>query len=354
MVVAVTAAIVMLWLVMPSEPTRSEALAQVSRWTYQLQDFASTMQRVARSDSDMLVIDYAIDDGDGLKPLKRETVEALKRKPDGSRRLVIAYFSVGEAEEYRPYWRVDWNSSPPDWIIAENCRWPKNHLVKFWDKGWRDIIFAGETAYLKAIQDAGFDGVYLDRVDVYADIADRFPEARQRMISFVKDLAAIARARDPDFLVVVQNAEELLDDASYRHVISAVAKEDLLHGVNETGKRNPPAMIEGSTRLLDQLRDDGKPVFAVEYLTNAEAIAHASSELSELDYIGVFPPRALDGSDPVKAKINSSEAAASDQPVTPETGTPEYASARCDGVWKREGNSDSARSSRDLPPAARE
>ena len=306
----------------------------------------------------MLVIDYAADGDDdehdsgkggevggGLKPLKRATVEKLKRKPDASRRLVIAYFSVGEAEEYRPYWRQSWRDDPPPWIIAENCRWPKNHLVKFWERGWRDIVFAGANSYLEAIQDAGFDGVYLDRVDVYADIADRFPQARERMISFVQDLASAARARDPGFLVIAQNAEELLDDNGYRATIDAVAKEDLLYGVDKSGQRNANDMVEDTTRLLDLLKDDGKPVFAVEYLTSADAIEKARSELEELGYVGVFPTRALDGTDPVAGATKEPAQATSkaehndwDTPETQahETGTPEYAVANnCDGVWKR-------------------
>lgn len=128
----------------------------------------------------MLVIDYAIDRSEGLKPLSRAALERLKRKPDGSQRLVIAYFSVGEAEEYRPHWQASWVASPPRWIIAENYRWPKNHLVKFWNHGWRDIIFAGADSYLAAIQDAVFDGAYLDRVDVYTAIADRYDGAHGR------------------------------------------------------------------------------------------------------------------------------------------------------------------------------
>lgn len=335
LILSVTAAAVALWLVRLPGDSRRARLALVEHWTYQLQDFAAAMGRVTRSDSDMLVIDYAVDSGDGLKPLTRAKVDKLKRKPDGGRRLVIAYFSIGEAEEYRPYWHAAWRDAPPDWIVAENCRWPKNYLVKFWDSGWRDIVFEGAHSYLEAIQDAGFDGVYLDRVDVYADIADRFPKSRQRMISFVKDLASSARARDPGFLVIVQNAEELLDDATYRAAIDGVAKEDLLYGVTDTGKRNPKSMVTETTRLLDTLKEDGKPVFAVEYLTSADAIAQAKSELEDLDYVGVFPSRALDGSDPAKVHASSSAAAEREEAEEPDTGTPEYAAANCDGVWKR-------------------
>lgn len=332
---AVTTAAVVLWLVMPAADTRKARLGLVDSWTYQLQNLAQSRAAIAKSDSDMLVIDYAIDRGDGLKPLGRKFVEHLKRKPDGDKRLVIAYFSVGEAEEYRPYWQAAWQEAPPDWIIAENCRWPKNHLVRFWDEGWRDIIFSGADSYLKAIQDAGFDGVYLDRVDVYADIADRHPGARAHMVAFVKDLAQRARQRDPGFLIIVQNAEELLADEAYRATIDAVAKEDLLYGVNGTGKRNPDAMVKGSVEMLDLLRAEDKPIFAVEYLQSADAIASAGKELRAKGYIGVFPTRALDGAAPVASREAAVGDGAAVTPSEAETGTPEYAQAKCDGVWKR-------------------
>ena len=45
---------------------------------------------------------------------------------------------------------------------------------------------------------------------------------------------AYAKQRNAGFQIVVQNAEELLEEAAYLRVIDAVAKEDLLHGVDHT------------------------------------------------------------------------------------------------------------------------
>ena len=50
------------------------------------------------------------------------------------------------------------------------------------------------------------------------------------MIAFVQALAARARALKPGFLIVPQNAEELLTDQAYRAVIDGLGKEDLLFG----------------------------------------------------------------------------------------------------------------------------
>lgn len=72
---AVTTAAVVLWLAMPAADTRKARLGQVESWTYQLQNLAPSRAAIADSNSDMLVIDYAIDRGEGLKPLGRKFVE---------------------------------------------------------------------------------------------------------------------------------------------------------------------------------------------------------------------------------------------------------------------------------------
>jgi cysteinyl-tRNA synthetase len=90
-------------------------------------------------------------------------VTSPRVKADGGARLVLCYLSVGEAETYRFYWRSEWETAPPDWHLGENPQWPDNYAVRYWDPDWQGIVFA----YLERILDAGFDGVYLDRVDAY-------------------------------------------------------------------------------------------------------------------------------------------------------------------------------------------
>jgi endo-alpha-1,4-polygalactosaminidase (GH114 family) len=86
-------------------------------------------------------------------------------------------------------------------------------------------------------------------------------------IAFVRDLAAAALACDPGFLVIVQNAQELLHEVAYRAAIDVVAKEDLLFGATGTDERNADAMVAASQAQLDLLKRVGKPVSAVEYVT---------------------------------------------------------------------------------------
>jgi cysteinyl-tRNA synthetase len=120
------------------------------------ESFIKTLENL---DYDLLIIDA---DHMG-KALSRSQVERLKKKKNGSRRLVVAYFSIGEAENYRRYWKKQWNKTLPEWIEKENPNWRGNYIVKYWDPDWKKI----SRDYQKKIDSAGFDGYFLDTVDTY-------------------------------------------------------------------------------------------------------------------------------------------------------------------------------------------
>lgn len=113
---------------------------------------------------DVVLID-AFDMNDDM--LSASNISEMKRKKNGGKRLVISYMSIGEAEDYRYYWKSDWENNAPSWLDAENPDWPGNYKVKYWEKEWQDIIFGNNDSYLKKILDAGFDGVYLDIIEAF-------------------------------------------------------------------------------------------------------------------------------------------------------------------------------------------
>lgn len=73
----------------------------------------------------------------------------LKSKPNNASRLVIAYMSIGEAEDYRWYWNADWGKNPPVWLEKENPNWKGNYEVRYWNKEWQSIICDAEDSYLE-------------------------------------------------------------------------------------------------------------------------------------------------------------------------------------------------------------
>lgn len=277
-------------------------LLEARSWYYHLSDI--DVDRIAADRSDLVVIDYAR--GDGLIPLTKEEVARIKTRPDGSQRLAVSYISIGEAESYRFYWKSEWEKDKPPWHVAENCAWPRNHMVRYWHDGWKDIIYQAGGSYIQRIVDAGFDGVYLDRIDVFDNLQAERSSARKDMVAFVAALAAKGRALKPGFLVIAQNAESLLSDRNYRNVIDGLGKEDLLYGGHGTNVRNPRLESWSNIRLINKLRWDWKPVFAVEYLSLPALMDSARAELTGQGMVPAFAHRTLDGRDPTLERPPSS------------------------------------------------
>lgn len=255
------------------------ALSEARSWGYQLQMVDPDL--VADSSYDLMVIDYARD-GSAERVFSRSEVMAMKRKPDGGERIVLAYLSIGEAEDYRFYWNRSWQASPPGWLGDENPDWPGNYAVRYWDSGWQSLILGGEESYLDQIIAAGFDGVYLDRIDAFdvADPAVSRASRMQLMVDFVSTIAAYARSARPGFLLVGQNAEELLNYADYAAAIDGVGKEDLFFGLDGDGTLNSKGELRASLTPLQRFLASGKPVFLIEYLDTAEAraLAHKNAD----------------------------------------------------------------------------
>lgn len=157
----------------PSEPWNADgddvsSLSDAGNFLYLINDqgFASPDEFVAvldATDYDMFVIDLFCC-GDQLTSGQ---VGLLKTKPGGGSRLVLCYVSIGEAEDYRWYWDPGWETDPPPWLGPENPDWPGNYLVEYWNPGWQDIIYGSDSSYVGRVLSAGFDGVYLDKVDSF-------------------------------------------------------------------------------------------------------------------------------------------------------------------------------------------
>ena len=268
-------------------------LSAVRTWHYHLTSL--DIDSVAKADADLIVTEYS----PNIAPHRAwrpDEVARMQVAPDGRRRIVLSYFLIGEAESYRFYWRPEWTGDKvPAWYVAENCAWPRNYMVRFWHDGWKDIIFRSADSFLSRIVAAGFDGVYLDRIDVFWELIKERPTARDDMIRFVTEIVETGRRLKPGFLVVAQNAEDLLVEPRYRDAIDGLGKEDLLYGGSGTNTRNPEAEIQRSLQHIRRLMRDRKPVFAVEYVTELALGEVAGAELQRLGMVPTVAHRSLDG-----------------------------------------------------------
>ena len=294
-------------LVAIATPVSADTIVQgvkINSWGYQLQNDDPMI--IANSPYDVVVMDFQRDPAVG-GPFTPAELALMKKKPDGSRRFVIAYISIGEAENYRYYWGDRaWgdarNRTPL--IEKENPEWPANFTVKFWEQEWQNLILNDADSYINRIMDAGFDGIYLDKIDIADDYAGKTPPgtiSSDLMIQFVRKISIVTKLRNKNFLTIAQNAEGLLDDDDYRAAVDGIGKESVIYNEGLFDARNPykdpvrndTPSIKETNRLLGKLRADGKLVMVVEYVNKPALIAKAAAELEKVGFIPYFGPRDL-------------------------------------------------------------
>ena len=207
----------------------------VFNWGYQLQGDNFAVPQLAAAAHDLLVIDYSLD-GRLDEAFTAQEVADMAGGPGGPK-VMVSYISIGEVEDFRSHWDPGWTANgrangadtalAPHWLGPTNPDWPESRKVRYWEAGWQEVIFNdSHTGWLDTIVAQGFDAAYLDIVDAYyfwaveATPAERLPgdpafgdekDAAQRMIDFVVAMTAHARETNPDFFVILQNGDFIID-----------------------------------------------------------------------------------------------------------------------------------------------
>ena len=143
------------------------AMSDVRNYLYLINPskFASRqafVDAISATNYDLVVMDLFFNDATSFTNAE---IDAMRQKANGGRRLLVSYMSIGEAEDYRYYWNRDWKTGDPEWLRKENSKWKGNYKVWYWASEWKSILFGDSQSYLSKIQDAGFDGVFLDIID---------------------------------------------------------------------------------------------------------------------------------------------------------------------------------------------
>jgi len=286
---------VALLLVCAPASAQRDRLKEVRRWGYQLQ---GTMPHPSAS-LDCLVVDGEGFDKSGALAAE---VRRLKQRAGKPNRIVLAYLSIGEAEDYRSYWKPEWHKNPPAFLAAENKQWKGNFKVRYWDPAWQAIVLDA----LDKIVAAGFDGVYLDIIDAYEYFGPGGPHPERKsaaddMSRFVLRLAQHARVERSaaGFLVVPQNGATIIDELpdagarAYLDAVDAIGAEDtFFFGAHK--EDNPERPQKEVLAALARFRDAGKTVLAVEYLTDRKKIARFLELARTHRFVPAIARRSLD------------------------------------------------------------
>ena len=317
----------------PTGAAEPLSLSEVRYWAYQIQDLnqPGAVDKLANSHYDMLVLeptrtDWSSDDRDFDT---KEMVSQLRdsKASDGvHRKLIIAYIDIGEAENWRWYWSwsEEWTPGEPrpaDWpyyILAHDPDgWEGCFPVAYWDEQWKDIVIHGinqasspyrdyNSVIDEVIKD-GFDGIYLDWVEgfendvVIAEAQRQGKDSAVEMIEFIKEMRDYATLRNPDFVIIQQNAAALCEGHSELFsVIDAISQEAIWYDGYAFDDWNAPdgydiandlSLTDYYLEYLDQYLESGIPVFNCEYALEYAGEAYIKS--SDKDYIPYCTRRSL-------------------------------------------------------------
>ncbi len=288
----------------------ADSLLTPKSFTYILQaDAISTekavvVQQLAKSERDWLILDSAFN---GESDWTSEDLKTIRQaRPE---RKILAYLSIGEAEDYRAYWQENWDSdgdgepdkAAPSWLLQENSEWTGNYKVRYWHKDWQTLI----TNRIASIMQQGFDGLYLDIVDAYEffehdtktnEWVDNKvnPETnntyRQDMLVWVKQVAEQTHKLNSNALIVPQNATALLADTSYVNSINAIGVEDLF---TDDNAKQEPATTEDNLTDLQTMLAAHKPVLVIEYADDKALQQYAKQQALDKGLLMLFTDREL-------------------------------------------------------------
>lgn len=317
----------------PSPPSRGKSedtmatrvrLADVRSWAYQIQDLAEpgSIEALEASPYDVLVLEPTSTDWSTTATKTFDTrrmverLEGSRASDAGHTKLVLAYVDIGQAESWRWYWT--WPQTQalaetywPSFLLGTDPDgWAGCWIVAYWSAEWRRILLGEGAAppadgswssVIDEVIDDGFDGIYMDWVEAYSDARVLAAAKLQgvdpatEMIRLIRDLRDYARARKPEFVVVQQNAADLLDGhPELLDVIDGIAQENTWFAGQADSAWDDPsgadvaqssAVTAEMVRSLEPFHRGGKQVFTVDYaVTHADAVYDASSAQGYVPY----------------------------------------------------------------------
>jgi cysteinyl-tRNA synthetase, unknown class len=284
----------------PDAAERRSLVSNIKTWSFETTQADPVTNRSGLGD--LVVIDQSAITHE-RRSSERKAVAALQSKPNGTRRLVLGYLSLTEAEQRRHYWQSEWQATGiekrPPWLLEENPQRRGNWRVNVANVGWHATLFGTEDSLVDRMLAAGFDGVYLDagsmleQID-WTDVTHDRSETEWQLSELVARIATYARLQHPRFIVMLDDAESIVGRTPVASAIDIAAKQDLLFGRQGTGRANRQADIEATVKGLSRVTAAKRPVFVVEHLVDPTLSIAARQRITELGFIAAISTRAKD------------------------------------------------------------
>ena len=245
---------------------------------------------IAASPYDLVIVEGKPGDG-ATADLSDADVAALT----AAGKNVVAYVSVGQSDDARPYWDPAWTVDgtdtgqpteiAPAWL-GEQAESYDAAIVEFWNPAWQALVIDQVTE----LAGRGYTGIFLDNMLSYYEIAALRGELgtvqsqyyAQQMMSFVQAISAAGKEINPNFAVIPNGGPYIVGDAglaadspeaiAYYDAIDAIMAESFF-GL-ATGYYDAAALDAFQTAFADQ----GIDVLALEYSTDAAAMTAFATE----------------------------------------------------------------------------
>ena len=232
------------------------------------------------NDFDVVVVDPTSDGGTGNTFWTSAQVAGMRKNPGG---VVVAYFDMGGAENYRFYYAA----AKAAGILSSTVNsWGENS-VQYWSAEWLSIA----SSWAQKAVNSGFDGIYLDVSDCYTDpycIANApaaggyakgtMSAAGYLEIQFMANLKAYCQTLKKGFQLWENAGEGLSDTTLYGSnprfvdVIDGALREQVIYlypGNGNTPASGTVPIVTDTTADYDNLIriiNAGKPVTLTEYV----------------------------------------------------------------------------------------
>jgi len=293
-------------------------LGDVRTWCYNIQHVQDNFDLLLGTHFDMYVLEPVITDPEETSVTAQDMIDLIEGIRDYNKKhyfkdpIVLAYIDMGQAEDWRWYWKDGWEIGNPEWVLGEDPNeWEGNFPVAFWTNTWSNIVIYGHEgmSHVGVTLQLGFDGIYMDWVEAFShdDVVnfadDRDIDTAEAMFDFIAGIRTHARRTNPNYLVIAQNASDLYqyDTNRYAEIIDGIALEaiwldgfnpdsftnwNLAGGYNQWTTNGPDPGYSNYTEevleFLAPMKERGIPIFCCEYAQDVDGSNMATHVYREL------------------------------------------------------------------------
>ena len=229
---------------------------QVS-WAYYLKD--PVLLAIETAPFSLFVIDV---ENENTVFTKKQISKLQKTKK------VFAYLSLGDAEDYRSYWKPLWNQKKPKWLGNEHPLWKGNFSVQdLLNKEWLEIT----KQQLDNVISVGYDGIVISGLGL--------PDSNK----FLTKIQEYLKSKKSSLKVYVQ--DYIYADSK---LIDGIVKQGLIYNIDGSSSK----ATQQELKELLKYKNEKKEILVVEYVTG-EKWEQAKKIIQKYEFSGYSGPLEL-------------------------------------------------------------